>query len=84
MDGELIKKILSNVKFIDDLKFRAGIGVTGTEPTDSYMSLVKMNYNGYIFSNGEWIKQIMPSSNSNPDLRWEKKIEYNVGLDYSF
>mgnify|MGYP002922310820 CR=1 FL=1 len=78
------EKFLSNVKFIDDLKFRAGIGVTGTEPTDSYMSLVKMNYNGYIFSNGEWIKQIMPSSNSNPDLRWEKKIEYNVGLDYSF
>lgn len=78
------ENFLSGAKFIDDLKFRAGIGVTGTEPTDSYMSLIKMNYDGYIFSNGEWIKQILPSSNSNPDLKWEKKIEYNIGLDYSF
>lgn len=78
------ESFLSDIKFIDDLKLRMGVGVTGTEPTDSYMSLVKMNYTGYIFSNGEWIKQIIPSSNSNPDLKWEKKIEYNVGLDYSF
>lgn len=78
------ESFLADAKFIDDLKIRAGIGVTGTEPTDPYMSLVKMNYSGYIFSNGEWIKQIVPSSNSNPDLRWEKKIEYNFGIDYSF
>lgn len=77
------EKFFENVKFVDDLKLRAGIGVTGTEPTDSYMSLIKMTYSGYIYSNGEWIKQIQPTSNANPDLKWEKKTEYNFGLDYS-
>lgn len=77
------ESFLSDVAWVDNLMFRAGVGVTGTEPTDSYMSLIKMNYNGHIFSNGEWIKQVIPSSNSNPDLKWEKKTEYNLGLDYS-
>lgn len=78
------ESFLSGASFIDDLKLRAGVGVTGTEPITSYMSLIKMNYKGYIFSDGEWIKQVLPSSNSNPDLKWEKKIEYNFGLDYAF
>lgn len=75
---------LKDKKFIDDLKIRAGVGVTGTEPTDPYMSLTLLGTSGFILNNGEWINQIIPTSNPNPDLRWERKTEYNFGLDYAF
>lgn len=78
------EKFLRDVKVIDELKLRAGFGVTGTEPTDSYMSLTLFTYNGYILNNGQWINQLVPSSNPNPDLKWERKNEFNFGLDYSF
>ncbi|MFT4022184.1 MAG: SusC/RagA family TonB-linked outer membrane protein [Flavihumibacter sp.] len=77
---------LENVAWINDLKLRAGYGVTGTVPTDPYQSLVSLTYdNGSRFlNNGVWIQPIYPSRNPNPNLRWEKKTEYNIGIDYGF
>jgi hypothetical protein len=66
------------------LKLRAGFGITGTVPDDPYMSLNTISFGDYIYYNGEWIKSIKPASNANPDLRWEKKEETNVGLDLVF
>jgi TonB-linked SusC/RagA family outer membrane protein len=76
---------MSTINFINELKFRAGIGVTGTVPGDAYMSLIAMNYNSTnrFLYNGNWIQPIEPVRNPNPDLRWEKKTEYNVGLDFA-
>ncbi|WP_293880557.1 SusC/RagA family TonB-linked outer membrane protein [Sphingobacterium sp. UBA1498] len=65
-----------------NLKFRAGFGVTGTVPNDPYMSLRKLNTGDNFYTVGGWIPTIKPSSNANPDLRWEKKEEWNIGLDY--
>lgn len=77
---------LENADWINDLKLRAGYGVTGTVPTDPYQSLVSLTYdNGSRFlNNGVWIQPIYPSRNPNPNLRWEKKTEYNIGIDYGF
>ena len=69
---------------LNNLKLRAGYGITGTEPYSPYMSLNRINFNTYFLSNGKWIQTINPSSNANPDLRWEKKEEVNLGLDYGF
>jgi TonB-linked SusC/RagA family outer membrane protein len=78
------ESFMANVDFINDLKFRAGFGVTGTVPTDPYMSLISMNYsNNRFLYNGQWIQPIEPVRNPNPDLRWEKKTEYNIGLDFA-
>ena len=66
------------------LKIRAGFGITGTEPYSPYMSLRSINFNDYAYYDGTWIKSVHPSSNTNPDLRWEKKEELNVGLDVGF
>jgi hypothetical protein len=71
------------VSFIEDLKLRAGFGITGTEPSAPYMSLTRLTYSGRVLVNGEWVQQILPASNPNPDLRWEKKKETNFGLDFS-
>lgn len=36
------------------------------------------------YYNGEWINSYAPASNANPNLGWERKNEFNVGLDFSF
>jgi TonB-linked SusC/RagA family outer membrane protein len=75
---------MSNIKVLSALKLRVGYGVTGTVPNDPYMSLNRLNLGGYGYFNGEWINMLRPSGNPNPDLRWEKKKETNVGLDFGF
>ena len=81
MKGE---SFLKAVDFLSVLKLRGGYGITGTVPTDPYMSLNKLNLGGYGYYNGEWVNLLRPDGNSNPDLRWEKKKELNLGLDFGF
>lgn len=78
------ENFMDKLDFINDLKLRAGFGITGTVPFDPYQSLISLSYsnNRYLY-NGMWIQPISPTRNPNPDLRWEKKEEYNVGLDYA-
>jgi len=77
------ESFMNNLDFISSLRLRAGYGLTGTIPGTPYNALRKLTYDtgGYVFSNGEWIPGLITSSNPNPSLRWEKKTEYNVGLD---
>ncbi|MDR0393856.1 MAG: SusC/RagA family TonB-linked outer membrane protein [Tannerella sp.] len=75
---------LKDRSLFSTLKLRAGFGITGTEPSSPYMSLNTLNFGDYIYYNGTWIKSIRPNENANPDLRWEKKEETNVGLDFGF
>lgn len=81
------ESFMNDLSFITDLKIRAGYGITGITPTDPYKSLTKLNYSSFVNINGEWLPTIMPDrddGNPNPDLRWEKKKELNIGIDYAF
>ena len=78
------ESFMKSFDFVDNLKIRAGYGVTGTEPNSPYMSQISLNYGGRFLYNGKWIQGITPVRNANPDLRWEKKQEINLGLDFSF
>ena len=78
------ESFLEDSKLISQLKVRAGYGITGTEPGDPYMSLNTLDFGTYVYYNGGFIKTTRPGSNPNPDLRWEKKKETNVGLDFGF
>ena len=73
---------VKEISWIDNLKLRAGFGVTGTNVADSYNSLSSLNYSDYFYSNKEWVRKLVPARNDNPDLRWEKKEEINIGLDF--
>lgn len=81
MKGE---SFLKPVDILSTLKLRAGFGITGTDPSSPYMSLNTLNLGGYQYYNGEWTNTLMADSNPNPDLRWEKKEEFNIGLDFGF
>lgn len=78
------ESFMQNVTFIDDLKFRVGFGVTGTAPNNNYDGLISYAYQTSRFlSNGQWVQPLVPTRNPNPNLRWEKKSEYNAGLDFA-
>jgi TonB-dependent starch-binding outer membrane protein SusC len=77
------EKFMENIDFINDLKLRIGYGITGNQGIGNYLSLQKLGTTGSMFYNGEWIPGYGPTSNANPDLRWEKKAETNLGIDIS-
>lgn len=68
---------------LDLLKLRAGYGVTGNQGIDPYLSLSRMAEAGYFFYNGKFVPGYGPDSNPNPDLKWETKHEFDVGVDWS-
>lgn len=78
------ESFLRDVKWIDELKLRAGFGVTGNQDFDNYRSLLLMQTDGYFYNNGKWQNTYTPKSNANPLLGWEKKAEWNAGVDFSF
>ena len=75
---------LKDVSWLDELKLRAGYGVTGNQDFSNYKSLLLMKPVGHYFHNGDWGSSYAPASNANPDLRWERKGEVNAGVDFSF
>lgn len=75
---------MENISVLSQAKLRAGFGITGTLPNDNYASLSRMSFGNKIYINGEWIPGMAPSSNPNPNLKWETKQEYNIGLDAGF
>lgn len=74
---------MSGYTWLNNLKLRAGFGITGIDVMDPYQSLASLQYSGSYRYNGTWIKTLADARNDNPNLHWEKKYEYNVGLDFA-
>jgi TonB-linked SusC/RagA family outer membrane protein len=74
---------MSGQTLFDELKLRAGYGITGNPPSDGFLSQPLLGYGNYVFSNGKWIRTLGPATNANPFIRWEEKHESNIGLDFS-
>ncbi|WP_134204129.1 SusC/RagA family TonB-linked outer membrane protein [Pedobacter suwonensis] len=75
---------MKNVKFVNNLKLRVGYGETGNSGFANYASLVTLGPGGiYLFPTGEYQQTYGPSRNPNPNLRWERKRETNIGIDFT-
>ncbi|MBR1923370.1 MAG: SusC/RagA family TonB-linked outer membrane protein [Paludibacteraceae bacterium] len=68
----------------DELKLRVGFGMTGNDLKDNLKSVALLSKTDVVTMNGQDVYAYSVTQNVNPDLRWEKKLEYNVGVDYSF
>ncbi|MCP9235174.1 SusC/RagA family TonB-linked outer membrane protein [Lewinella sp. JB7] len=68
----------------NELKFRVGYGVTGTLPPGDIEYLATFGPGGFFPVNGVYLPTIAPQSNPNANLRFEKKGEFNAGLDFAF
>jgi hypothetical protein len=75
---------MQNMTWVDDLKLRAGFGVTGNNLGSDLKSVAMLSNGGTFWYNGQYVYTYGVSQNVNPYLRWEKKYEYNLGLDYAF
>jgi TonB-dependent starch-binding outer membrane protein SusC len=76
---------LKNVGWLSDLKLRASYGLTGNAGgINPYQSLATVSSSGSDYQfNHTYLTGINPSGISNPDLRWEKSTQANLGLDIS-
>ncbi len=73
---------MRDVTFINNLKLRVGYGETGNQGIDDYQSLVTLGTGGVYPQDGTFYQTYGPSRNPNPNLRWEKKKEWDFGLDF--
>ncbi|WP_316797719.1 SusC/RagA family TonB-linked outer membrane protein [Pedobacter frigidisoli] len=74
------ESFLKNLKGkVDMLKLRASIGSTGTQNFSAYEALTSYRYNTTQNYNGDVGFNLI--SLANPDLRWQKVMDKNVGLD---
>ena len=77
------EKFMKNQKVFDDIKLRAGYGVTGSQPSQSFLGVPLLGYGDYYLYNEQWIRALQPTQNSNDKLKWEEKHEYDIGADFS-
>ncbi|WP_018474626.1 SusC/RagA family TonB-linked outer membrane protein [Echinicola pacifica] len=73
---------LSTSSTINSLKVRLGYGVTGNQGIGNYNSIVTLSGGGVYPQGGIYYQTYGDSRNPNPDLRWEKKREWNLGFDF--
>lgn len=75
---------MQNATWVNDLKIRFGFGVTGNNLGSDLKSVAMLSNGGTFWYNGKYVNTYSVSQNVNPDLCWEKKYEYNFGVDYAF
>lgn len=75
---------LTEIPRVNSLKLRASYGVTGALPPSSYLSLFLYGPTGRSFYyNGAYSPSYEPTQNENPDLKWERKAEFDAGIDFA-
>ena len=76
------EKWMKPLTFITNAKLRAGYGLSGNQAgIDSYNSMELIQPNGIVSVNGAPTVTLGIIRNANPDLKWEIKRTFNVGLD---
>jgi len=79
----LNESFMEDVNVFSDLKLRLSAGVTGNQEIGLYNSLSTLNSNEYIIGRTR-TTGFFPNKIPNPDLKWEKSSEVNVGFDVGF
>ncbi|MGN6532776.1 MAG: SusC/RagA family TonB-linked outer membrane protein [Ginsengibacter sp.] len=74
------EKFLQKVKFLDDLKLRAGYGVTGNQNIGNYSFASSLTSAVYVF-NGNVVPAEIAMVMSNPNVKWETVEQSNIGID---
>lgn len=81
--GANLEKLL-NLNNVEQLKLRAGYGVTGNQPNQNSLYREVYRQGALFYYNGSYVPSFGPVQNANPGLKWEQKGEFNVGLDFAF
>jgi TonB-linked SusC/RagA family outer membrane protein len=71
-------------EFLNNLKLRGSIGLTGNDNVGAFQWLDRANVNtgGFYFGGENATKGVALSSIANQKITWEKTLNYNIGVDF--
>lgn len=73
---------IKNIEAINELKLRAGYGVTGNASVSPYSTTGPLSRYNYVFGTSAAIS-FLPYNMQNPNLTWERTAQTNIGIDFS-
>lgn len=76
------EKLLKDISFLNNLKIRTSIGETGNQEIGNYAFLQNLGSENTIFGN-EYYSALYRNTFGNPDLKWEKTLQWDAGVDIS-
>ncbi len=68
---------------VNTLKLRGSYGITGGVPQGTNLTALTLAPSGSVLVNGTFVPAFGPVQNANPDLQFEEKKEFDVGLDFA-
>jgi len=74
------EKFFQDIPFINELKIRAGYGVTGNQNIGNYSFASTLTSAVYVF-NGNVVPAEIAMVMANPNVQWESVKQSNIGLD---
>jgi len=74
---------MKGITWLDNLKLRAGYGVTGNASVGTYSTIGTITSSRYNWASDVLAPGYIPNSMSNSGLTWEKTAQYNAGIDAS-
>ena len=74
---------MDNIGFISNAKLRASYGLTGNTDIGSFRSLATYSPNASYIFGGNQFSGTSPDRVANPNLKWERTAQWNVGLNLS-
>jgi TonB-linked SusC/RagA family outer membrane protein len=78
------ERFMHNIKWISDAKLRFGYGAVGNNRIGDMLYRQLYGVTGQYAFNHAILPGFAPTALANPELRWEKNITRNLGLDLSF
>ena len=76
------ESFLADSETLTDLRLRAGFGIVGNQDIPDYLFLDLIGPTDRAVFNGTEVVGYSQIQVANPDLKWEEKREFTVGLDY--
>jgi len=81
------ESFLSESSWLDDLKLRAGYGVTGNQSIPGFQYLnrfaASLSNSAYPIGGGAVTTGVWQSAYANEDIKWEEVKSVNIGLDFA-
>ncbi len=77
------EKFIDELNIFDTFKLRASLGESGNQGISPYQTLGALNRNTAVFNGTEYVG-VSQNRLPNPDLKWERTSQLDIGLEMAF
>lgn len=78
------EEFVEDVDWLSQLKIRASIGSTGNANIGNSLTFQTFSAGRDLLFGDSFYNTIYPTRLPNPDLTWERSVQYDIGLDFGF